>query len=97
MDAPHHDFERIIGALETKAHPPFDHMVTAEGPPGGPIVAFIAGEPGLADRLLVQHTDDGTGHCRVCTSGAQTGRSVWPCPLRGLAEQANNHTTGGPR
>jgi hypothetical protein len=67
--------------------------VTDDGPPRIPpeglIVAFIAGEPGMAERILAEHADDGTGHCRVCTDGGQTGRHVWPCTLRGLAEQAS--------
>lgn len=60
----------------------------AEGQPSGLIVALIAGEAGAAQKLLIEHTDDGTGHCRLCSGGAQTGRYVWPCPLRGLADQA---------
>lgn len=52
------------------------------------LVLAIAEAPGVAARLLAAHVDDGTGHCRVCTNGAQVGRHVWPCPLRGLADQA---------
>jgi hypothetical protein len=44
--------------------------VTNGGPPGGLIVEFIAGEPGMAQRMLAEHVDDGTGHCRICTEGA---------------------------
>ncbi len=32
-----------------------------------------------AAALLAQHVEDGTGHCRVCSSGAQSGRSRGPC------------------
>jgi hypothetical protein len=65
--------------------------------PSGLIVAFIAGEPGMAEKLLAEHRDDGTGHCRVCSNGGGAGRHVWPCPLYGLAEQASKCTPGGPR
>ena len=51
-------------------------------------------QPLVIERLLAEHTDDGTGHCRVCTSGAQTGRQLWPCLLRGLAEQASTLAKG---
>jgi hypothetical protein len=70
--------------------------VTAGGGPSrGLIVAFIAGEPGMAERLLAAHADDGTGHCRVCTQGGQTGRQKYPCRLREFAEQAAEVTPGG--
>ena len=35
--------------------------------------------------LLQAHCDDGTGHCRVCSAGGQTGRSTWPCQLYSVA------------
>jgi hypothetical protein len=50
-----------------------------------PIVEFIAAEPGMAVRLLAEHRDDGSGRCRVCPSGPQAARKVWPCPLYGYA------------
>jgi hypothetical protein len=53
-----------------------------------PIVAFIAGEHGMAARLLDAHVDDGTGRCRVCSGGAQTGRLRWPCRLHDYAIRA---------
>jgi hypothetical protein len=56
-----------------------------------PIVEFMAAQPGL-DRLLAEHSDDGTGHCRVCTAGPQAGRRVWPCNLHGYATQARAAT-----
>lgn len=62
-----------------------------------PIVEFIARQPGLVARLLTDHVDDGTGHCRVCTAGAQAGRQVSPCRLLDLAEQASKVTRGGPQ
>ena len=38
--------------------------------------------------LLQEHRNDGTGHCRVCSSGGQTGRITWPCQLYGAAQAA---------
>jgi hypothetical protein len=70
--------------------------VTAGEPSRHPLVEVIAAAPGMAARLLAEHSDDGTGHCRVCTAGAQAGRHVWPCPLHGLAELASRLTPGGP-
>ena len=28
------------------------------------LVSLIAGEAGMAEQLIVQHSNDGTGHCR---------------------------------
>lgn len=53
-----------------------------------PLAAAIAQLPGLAERLTVEHTDDGTGRCRVCKLGAQRGFSVWPCSIRIVADAA---------
>lgn len=39
-----------------------------------PWVTWIRSQPGLAERLLAEHIDDGTGRCRVCSAGGQTGR-----------------------
>jgi hypothetical protein len=66
-------------------------------PPTGPIVAFIAGEPGMAQRMLAEHRDDGSGHCCTCVRRQGGAAQVWPCPLYGLAEQASRRTPGGPR
>ena len=44
-----------------------------------PLAVFIESQAGMAEALLGQHNDDGTGHCRVCTCGGQAGRQVWPC------------------
>jgi hypothetical protein len=60
----------------------------------GEFAALCRWQPLVIARLLAEHTDDGTGHCRVCTSGAQTGRQLWPCLLRGLAEEANTLAKG---
>lgn len=43
------------------------------------LVILIANQEGMAERIVGQHTDDGSGHCRLCTSGAQTGNYRWPC------------------
>ncbi len=67
------------------------HSVTAcdhRGPSVGSIVQFIASEPGMAKRLLAEHRDDGSGRCRVCLSGPQAARKVWPCPLHEYARLA---------
>ena len=66
-----------------------------------PLAAELAmlfrAQPGAIAQLIAEHTDDGTGHCRVCTSGGQVGRSIWPCRLRDLAEQASERASGGSR
>ncbi|MGI5125885.1 hypothetical protein ACQEVB_03620 [Pseudonocardia sp. CA-107938] len=53
-----------------------------------PLAAALAVLPGVAERLAADHVDDGTGHCRVCVNGGQSGRSVWPCTLRSAADAA---------
>jgi hypothetical protein len=42
----------------------------------------------MAKRLLAEHRDDGSGRCRVCLSGPQAARKVWPCPLHEYARLA---------
>jgi hypothetical protein len=54
-----------------------------------PLVALIQAEPGMAQRLLSAHADDGTGRCRICSTGAQTGRFQWPCTIHKRAHQAH--------
>ncbi|OZM83600.1 hypothetical protein [Pseudonocardia sp. MH-G8] len=51
---------------------------------------FLAGQPTAVARLLAEHVDDGTGHCRVCSAGPQAGRKVWPCQIHGHALSANS-------
>jgi hypothetical protein len=51
------------------------------------VVAFLA-VGGRAERLAVEHVDDGTGHCRTCPAGPQAGRTTWPCNLANLAAAA---------
>jgi hypothetical protein len=58
-----------------------------------PLVVLIQAEPGMAQRLLSAHADDGTGRCRTCSTGAQTGRFQWPCTIHKRAHQA--HETSG--
>lgn len=53
-----------------------------------PIVVFIAGEAGSAERLITEHADDGSGRCKVCTGGPQAGRVRWPCRLYDYAIRA---------
>lgn len=54
------------------------------------LAAEIAVSPGLIDRLLAEHADDGTGHCRTCTRTPGYGsRDVAsPCSIRSLAQYA---------
>lgn len=52
------------------------------------MVALIYSQPAMAARLAEQHRDDGTGHCRSCSSGAQTGRYTHPCYILLAAEEA---------
>lgn len=63
-----------------------------------PLVTLITSEPGMADRLLAQHVDDGTGRCTVCTGGSQSGRLAWPCQTQMAAAAANaaNEADGTP-
>lgn len=32
----------------------------------GPLIALILGDPGMADRILSVHVDDGRGRCAHC-------------------------------
>ena len=61
-----------------------------------PWVVLILSQPGMAQRLLTEHVDDGSGRCRVCSTGGQTGRYRWPCALRRYAEQARTAPGEGP-
>jgi hypothetical protein len=53
-----------------------------------PLVQMILGQPGMAERLMAEHADDGTGRCRVCPVGGQRGRHSFPCTIRRAAEEA---------
>jgi len=52
------------------------------------LAAAIALTPGLADRLLVEHVDDGTGRCRLCPLRDQAGHQRWPCRIHDAASEA---------
>jgi hypothetical protein len=65
---------------------------TLGGVDDNPLVALIVSEPGMAERLLTQHVDDGTGRCAICTGGSQSGRFVWPCQTQMAAAAANAAT-----
>jgi hypothetical protein len=59
-----------------------------EGSDHDRFAAELARQPGAPARLLELHVDDGTGRCRVCSAGAQTGRYRHPCAIRVLAAEA---------
>ena len=61
---------------------------------GDPLVEFIALQSGLADALLREHQNDGTGHCTVCSAGGQTWRYVWPCWTAIAAKVADRRVEG---
>jgi hypothetical protein len=65
-----------------------DDASTPLSPPFAELAALLLKEPLAIARLLAQHVDDGTGHCRVCTAGGQTGRYRHPCALQLAAEEA---------
>jgi hypothetical protein len=53
-----------------------------------PLVALIMSQPQMIDRLAPLHADDGTGRCRTCSSGGQTGRYQHPCNIRRAVDEA---------
>jgi hypothetical protein len=53
-----------------------------------PLVMFIRFNPGMSEAMLATHRDDGSGHCTVCTAGAQSGRLAWPCQTQMAAAAA---------
>lgn len=61
-----------------------------------PLTVFILNEPGMLDRLLAQHVNDGTGHCRVCVVGNQQAHYVWPCTLYAAADAAQRYADHRP-
>lgn len=68
-----------------------------EGRPAiSPLVVLIQSQPGMAERLLVEHADDGSGRCRRCSTGGQTGRYRWPCAIHCSATQAHEQLQPGP-
>ena len=61
---------------------------------GGPLHLIL--HPGMAETLLAQHRDDGTGHCTMCSDGGQRGRPIWPCTTAVAARAATTHRTDRP-
>lgn len=53
------------------------------------LARFLLSQPTAVARLLDQHVDDGTGHCRTCCSGDQRGFLAWPCALYEAATLAS--------
>jgi hypothetical protein len=53
-----------------------------------PLITLIAGQPGMADQLLAAHVETRTGHCSICSAGAQSGRYRWPCAITLAARAA---------
>jgi len=49
---------------------------------------MILGQPGMAERLIAEHADDGRGRCRGCPVGGQRGQHSWPCTIRQAADEA---------
>lgn len=48
--------------------------------------AALAAMPGVVDRLLGAHRDDGSGRCRACTTpGRGTPSTAWPCGIAAVA------------
>jgi hypothetical protein len=60
----------------------------AEGADHDRFAVELARCPGVPARLLELHLDDGSGRCRICSSGAGTGRYRHPCAIRVLATEA---------
>ena len=55
----------------------------------GPLTALILGEPGMAERLLVAHDNDGTGRCTGCIQHNRPA-AAHPCVLRSHALHVAN-------
>lgn len=52
-----------------------------------PLVALIIGQPGMAERILATHVDDGRGRCTRCVQHDRPS-SIFPCVIRSHALQA---------
>lgn len=72
----------------------FDRTSTANSAALVELVALMVNQHGMAATVIDQHVDDGTGHCRTCTAGAQTGRYTWPCLTYLAARRAAGTTSG---
>ena len=53
-----------------------------------PLVQMILSQSGMAERLMAEHVDDGSGRCLGCPVGGQRGRHSWPCTIRKAALEA---------
>jgi hypothetical protein len=53
-----------------------------------PLVVLIRSQPRMAERLLAEQADDGSGRRRCCTAGAQSGRYQFPCAIALAATDA---------
>jgi hypothetical protein len=72
------------------------HRSLQEGHLVNPLVEFVLRHPGLADRLIAEHFDDGRGYCRACGLGAQRGFHRFPCDIRRTADTAKELEARGP-
>lgn len=52
------------------------------------LAIWLAAQPDTLAKLLAEHRDDGSGHCRVCTVGGQQGYQSWPCNIAAAAQRA---------
>ena len=59
------------------------------------LAAYLMNQPLAIGRLLAEHVDDGRGHCRTCTVGAQQGHSTWPCTIHHAASMADRARKSG--
>ena len=58
------------------------------------IVALIGDNPAGIEKLLAEHVDDGTGHCRRCPLPGQRGFDSWPCLHHVAASLATEQPSG---
>jgi hypothetical protein len=53
----------------------------------GPLITLILGDPGMTERILAAHVDDGTGRCTRCVAHDRPA-ARHPCVLRNHALHA---------
>jgi hypothetical protein len=58
------------------------------------IVALIGDNPAGITKLLTEHVDDGSGHCRRCPLPGQRGFASWPCLHHTAARLATERLSG---
>jgi hypothetical protein len=56
--------------------------------PDSSLIALFVSQPQMIERLAVEHADDGSGRCRCCSAGGQTGRYRYPCTIRVAVDEA---------